>query len=92
MSRFLPIDVTFVDGSTMVVSSIADAQRALARQWRNKSAAEYAEAVRLLGEASSGSCKPAVAFEAFVRGALTQRRIEPRQGSAALHILDSLTP
>ncbi|UVK38647.1 DUF982 domain-containing protein [Mesorhizobium sp. AR10] len=90
MSRFLPVDLTFVDGSTMVVSSLADAETAIARQWRNKTANEYAEAVRLLAEAKDGICKPAVAFDAFRRAALRQRLIQPRKLSAALDILDEL--
>ncbi|OWK21174.1 DUF982 domain-containing protein [Mesorhizobium amorphae] len=90
MSRFLPIDLTFVDGTTMVVSSITDAEKALAKQWRNKEAIDYVEAVRLLAGAKRGICKPEVAFDAFKLAALKQRLVQPRKSSAALSILDDL--
>ncbi|PWJ86929.1 uncharacterized protein DUF982 [Mesorhizobium loti] len=91
MSIFLPLNIRFVDGTTMVVSSIADAQKALACQWRNKEAATYNEAARLLSAAKEGVCKPAVAFAVFENAAQTQGLLQPAKPSSALGLLDDIT-
>lgn len=75
----------------MVVSSIPDAQKALACQWRNKEAATYHEAARLLAAAKDGICKPAVAFDAFRNAASKQGLLQPTKPSTALGMLDDLT-
>lgn len=74
----------------MMVSSIADAQKALACQWRNKEAATYNEAARLLSAARDGVCKPEAAFEAFKEAAHKQGLIQPTKPSSALGRLDKL--
>jgi hypothetical protein len=90
MSRFLPLNIRFVDGTTMVVSSIAEAERALASQWRNKEAATYREAVRLLAAATGGVCKPAVAFDAFKNAAHKRGLLQSTKPRSALGMLDDL--
>ncbi len=75
----------------MMVSSIADAQKALACQWRNKEAATYNDAARLLSAAKDGVCKPGVAFEAFRIAAHKQGLLQPTRPSSALGRLDELT-
>ena len=91
MSRFLPLTIRLVDGTTIVVSSIGDAQKALTGRWRNKEAKTYKEAVRLLEAAEDGVCKPAVAFEAFEVAAHEQGLLQPAKPCSALAMLDDLT-
>ncbi|TIO73499.1 MAG: DUF982 domain-containing protein, partial [Mesorhizobium sp.] len=64
MSRFLPLTIRFVTGGSMVVSSIADARKALDGAWKNKEAPDYLAAARLVDDAMAGICRPAVAFDA----------------------------
>ncbi|CDX22341.1 conserved hypothetical protein [Mesorhizobium sp. ORS 3324] len=90
MSRFLPITIRFVDGSTMVVSSIPDAKKALDRTWKNKESPGYLKAARLVEDAAAGICRPAIAFAAFKKAAAEQGLLEPAEPSAALTMLDQL--
>ncbi|MER8434770.1 DUF982 domain-containing protein [Mesorhizobium caraganae] len=90
MSRFLPLTIKFVDGSTMTVSSIADANRALDGKWKNKDAQAYKAAVRLVDDALNGICRPAIAFAAFKNAADQQGLLKPAKPSAALAMLDEL--
>ncbi|RWX62947.1 DUF982 domain-containing protein, partial [Mesorhizobium sp. M4B.F.Ca.ET.089.01.1.1] len=50
MSRFLPLTIRFADGGSMVVSSIAEAKKALARAWKDKDAPAYVAAARLVDD------------------------------------------
>ena len=90
MSRFLPLTIRFVDGGTMVVTSIADARKALGGTWKNKDAEAYLRAVSLMDGAVNGICRPAVAFAAFKKVAAEQGLLEPADPSAALTMLDEL--
>lgn len=90
MSRFLPLTIRFVSGGAMVVSTIADAKKALAGTWRNKEAPAYLEAARLVDAAMAGICRPAVAFAAFKQAAMQQGLLKPASPSAALTMLDQL--
>ncbi|TIX09234.1 MAG: DUF982 domain-containing protein, partial [Mesorhizobium sp.] len=90
MSLFLPLTIRFADGGSMVVSSIADAKKALARTWKDKDAATYVVAVRLVDDALAGICRPAVAFDAFKTAAAEQGLLRPGDRSAALVMLDEL--
>jgi len=90
MTRFLPVTIKFVDGGTMVVSSIAGAKKALGGRWKNKEAMAYGAAVRLVDDALSGICRPAVAFAAFKEAAKEQGLLKPANTSAALAMLDKL--
>ncbi len=90
MSRFLPLTIKFVDGSSMTVSSIADARRALGGLWKNKEAAAYKAAVRLVDDALDGICRPDIAFAAFKNAAAQQGLLKPVKPSAALAMLDRL--
>ncbi|TIN01633.1 MAG: DUF982 domain-containing protein, partial [Mesorhizobium sp.] len=49
----------------MMVSSIADAKKALGRKWKSKDSPAYRKAVRLVEDATNGICRPAIAFAAF---------------------------
>ncbi|MEI9405352.1 DUF982 domain-containing protein [Mesorhizobium argentiipisi] len=90
MSRFLPLTIRFVHGGTMVVSSIADARKALDGTWKNKDAATYVKAVRLVEDAANGICRPAIAFAAFKKAAAEQGLLDPVGPSAALSMFDQL--
>lgn len=90
MSTFLPLTIKFVDGDSMVVSSIADARKALDGKWANKQAAPYTAAVRLVDDALNGICRPAIAFDAFAKAALEQGLLKPAKPSSALAMLDEL--
>lgn len=91
MGKFLPLSIRFVDGRSVQVSSICEAEQALAGQWRNKEADAYREAARLLAAAREGVCTPDVAFSAFEKAARQQRLLKPRKPSSSLRMLDSLT-
>ena len=54
MPQVLPIAIKLADGGTMVVSSISDAKKALGGRWKNKEAAGYRDAVRLVDDAMNG--------------------------------------
>jgi Protein of unknown function (DUF982) len=90
MSKFLPLSIRFVDGRSMQVLSIREAEQALAGQWRNKEADVYKEAARLLAAAKEGSCTPGIAFSAFEKAARQQSLLKPRKPSSGLRMLDSL--
>jgi hypothetical protein len=91
LSRFLPLTIHFVNGGTMVVSSIADAKKALGRAWKNKDAPAYLKAARLVEDAGEGICRPAIAFAAFKKAAAEQGLLEDSGPSIALSILDQLS-
>ncbi|MEZ2330666.1 DUF982 domain-containing protein [Mesorhizobium sp. RCC_202] len=91
MGSFLPIFIKLVDGKTMSVSSICEAEVALKGQWRNEEAAAYKDACRLIAAARHGSCKPAIAFAAFQAAAIDQRLVLRSESSAALKMLDAVT-
>ncbi|MDG4882755.1 DUF982 domain-containing protein [Mesorhizobium sp. WSM4884] len=90
MSRFLPLTIRFVHGGAMVVSSLADAKKALGGAWKNKEAPAYLKAVRLVEDAANGICRPAIAFAAFKKAAAEQGLLEPAGPSAALSMFDQL--
>jgi hypothetical protein len=90
MSRFLPLTIRFVSGGTMVVTTVAEAKKALAGTWKNKEAPDYLKAARLVDEAIAGTCRPVVAFAAFKKVAAQQGLLRPAQPSAALTMLDEL--
>ncbi|RWD95042.1 DUF982 domain-containing protein [Mesorhizobium sp.] len=90
MSRFLPLTIRFVSGGTMVVSSIADAKKALGGEWKDKKAPDYLAAARLVDDAMAGICRPAVAFAAFKKAAAQQGLLRSADPSAALSMLDAL--
>ncbi len=90
MSRFLPLTIRFVSGGVMVVSTIADAKKALSGTWKNKDAPAYLEAARLVDDAMAGVCRPAIAFAAFKKAAMQQGLLKPTDPSAALTMLDQL--
>ncbi|BCG95425.1 DUF982 domain-containing protein [Mesorhizobium sp. 131-2-1] len=90
MSRFLPVTIRFANGGSMVVSSIADAKKALGGSWKDKDAPAYVAAVRLVDDALEGICRPAVAFAAFKKAATEQGLLKPVAPSAALAMLDQL--
>jgi len=90
MSRFLPLTIRFVSGGTMVVTTVAEAKKALGGAWKNKEAPAYLEATRLVDDAISGTCRPAIAFAAFKKVAAQQGLLRPAQPSAALTMLDEL--
>jgi Protein of unknown function (DUF982) len=91
MGSFLPIFIKLLDGKTMWVSSISEAEVALKGLWRNKEAAAYRDACRLVASAKEGSCKPAIAFAAFKAAAIDQRLVLRSERSAALKMLDGVT-
>lgn len=90
MSRFLPVTIKFVDYSTMTVSSIADARKALGGPWKNKEDAAYKAAARLVDDALNGICRPDIAFAAFSNAAIKQGLLKPVKPSAALARFDEL--
>ncbi|TPL40205.1 DUF982 domain-containing protein [Mesorhizobium sp. B2-4-6] len=90
MSRFLPLTIRFVSGGTMVVTTVAEAKKALGGTWKNKEAPAYLEAARLVDDAIAGTCRPAIAFAAFKKVAAQQGLLRPAQPSAALTMLDQL--
>jgi len=91
VGNFLPLSITLVDGKTMSVSSICEAEVALQGQWRNKAAARYKDACRLIAAAKDGSCNPAIAFAAFKAAAIDQRLSRSAAKSAALKMLDDVS-
>ncbi len=82
--------IRFVSCGSMVVSSIADAKKALGRTWENKEAPAYLDAVRLVDDAIAGICRPEVAFQAFTLVAARQGMLKKRRPSAALTMFDNL--
>ena len=90
MSRFLPLTIRFVSGGTMVVTTVAEAKKALGGAWKNKEAPAYLEATRLVDDAIAGTCRPAIAFAAFKKVAAQQGLLRPARPSAALTMLDEL--
>ncbi|SFP36171.1 Protein of unknown function [Mesorhizobium sp. NFR06] len=90
MSRFLPLTIRFVSGGTMVVTTVAEARKALDGAWKNKEAPAYLEAARLVDDAIAGTCRPAIAFAAFKKAAAQQGLLKPAGPSAALTMLDQL--
>ncbi|MDX8528956.1 DUF982 domain-containing protein [Mesorhizobium sp. MSK_1335] len=91
MSRFLPLTVHFANGGKMVVSSIADAKKALGGTWKSKDSAAYLKAARLVDDATKGICRPAIAFAAFKKVATEQGLLEQAGPSAALSMFDQIT-
>ncbi|WFP75462.1 DUF982 domain-containing protein [Mesorhizobium sp. WSM4906] len=91
MSSFLPLTIRFVHGGTMVVSSIADAKKALGGTWKDKDSPAYLKAARLVDDAANGICRPAIAFAAFKKAATDQGLLQPAEPSAALDMLDQLS-
>ncbi|TRC98289.1 DUF982 domain-containing protein [Mesorhizobium sp. WSM4303] len=90
MANFLPLSVKLVDGTKMSVSSICEAEVALQGQWKNRRAAPYKDACRLIAAAKAGTCNPAIAFAAFKAAAIDQRLLLPAEKSAALKMWDGL--
>jgi len=90
MSRFLPLTIRFVSGGSMVVTTVAEAKKALGGAWKNKEAPAYLEATRLVDDAIAGTCRPAIAFAAFKKVAAQQGLLRPARPSAALTMLDEL--
>ncbi|WP_348632951.1 DUF982 domain-containing protein [Mesorhizobium sp. M00.F.Ca.ET.216.01.1.1] len=90
MGKHLPLKITFLDGHSMLVSSLCDAEKALAGEWRSKEADVYKNAERLIAAAKEGVCKPEVAFDAFKKAARRQRLLHPTKRSSALRMLDNL--
>jgi hypothetical protein len=84
MSDFFPVKIRLVDGNTMSVSCISEAELALKGQWLNKDAAPYKDACRLIASAKAGSCKPAIAFAAFKAAAVDQGLLLSADGHAPL--------
>ncbi|CCV05665.1 conserved hypothetical protein [Mesorhizobium metallidurans STM 2683] len=91
MGKFLPLTIKLLDGKSLMVSSICEAEAALLGNWPNKEAAAYKDAGRLIAAAKDGSCNPAVAFAAFKAAAIDQRVLQPAKQSAALGMLDEVT-
>ncbi len=91
MGNFLPLPIKLVDGQSMLVSSVCEAEKALLGQWPNKGAAVYRDASRLIAAARDGSCSPAIAFAAFKAAAIDQRLLQPSGKSSALGMLDDVT-
>jgi hypothetical protein len=91
MGHFLPISIKLVDGVSMTVSSICEAEAALQGQWPNKGAAPYRDACRLVEAAKEGNCSPAIAFAAFKAVAIDQRLLQPADRRAALKMLDEVS-
>ncbi|WP_246800616.1 DUF982 domain-containing protein [Mesorhizobium amorphae] len=65
-------------------------KKALGGRWKNKEAAGYRAAVRLVNDAMNGICRPAVAFATFKKAATEQGLLKPAKPSAALEMLDEL--
>jgi len=82
MGNFLPLSIKLVDGKTMLVSSICEAEQALQGQWPNKDAAPYKDACRLIAAAKDGNCSPTIAFAAFKAAAIDQSLLEPAPENA----------
>lgn len=91
MGQFLPLSVNLVDGNIIRVSSICEAEEALKGKWRNKEAAAYKDASRLIAAAKDGSCTPAIAFAAFKAAAIDQGLLQSTGKSAALQRLDEVS-
>jgi len=91
MGNFLPLPIKLVDGQSISVSSVCDAEKALLGQWPNKGAAAYRGACRLIAAAREGSCNPTIAFAAFETAAIEQRLLQPTSKSIALKMLDDVT-
>jgi hypothetical protein len=91
MSRFLPLTIRFANGGSTVVSSIADAKKALGGTWKDKDSPDYLAAARLVDDAMAGICRPAIAFAAFKKAAEQQGLLRPAGPSAALTMLDQLS-
>lgn len=91
MGNFLPLSIKLVDGRSVTVSSICEAEIALKGQWRNKEAAPYKVACRLIASAKDGTCNPAIAFAAFKAAAIDQGLVKSTGKSAALSLLDDVS-
>lgn len=91
MSSFLPLTIRFVRGGTMVVTSIADAKKALGGGWKDRDSPAYLKAARLVDDAANGICRPAIAFAAFRKAAAEQGLLQPDEPSAALGMFDQLS-
>ncbi|MGX7872866.1 DUF982 domain-containing protein [Mesorhizobium sp. ORM6] len=73
-----------------MVTTIAEAKKALDGTWKDKEAPAYLEAVRLVDDTITGTCRPAIAFAAFKKVAAQQGLLKSTRPSAALTTLDQL--
>ncbi|TGQ34612.1 DUF982 domain-containing protein [Mesorhizobium sp. M00.F.Ca.ET.216.01.1.1] len=89
--KFLPVTIRFADGSSMIVSSICDAAKALDRKWHSKDCHLFLEAERLIAAARDGSCKPEVALQAFKSAAREQRLLRATKRTPVVSMFDEMT-
>jgi inorganic triphosphatase YgiF len=90
MTAFMPVTLRFCDNTTMLVGSVADAARALAQQWPDKTAPSYVEAARLVTHAMDGTCSQRIAFDALTSAARRQNLLVVRPKSRAHDWLDAV--
>ncbi|QKD02674.1 DUF982 domain-containing protein [Mesorhizobium loti] len=89
MTAFMPLTLRFSDNKTMLVGSVAEAEKALRQQWPDKAKPAYSDAARLIGLAIDGSCCPRIAFEAFTKAARQQGILVAKPRSRAHDWLDA---
>jgi hypothetical protein len=90
MTAFMPVTLRFCDNTTMLVSSVAEAARALSQQWPDKTAPAYVEAARLVALAVDGTCCQRIAFEALTKAARQQNIVVAKPKSRAHDWLDAV--
>lgn len=75
--------------TTMHVSSVTTAKKALELPWPDNQHPGYLLAVQLVEQAVVGACSPRAALAAFSEAAEAQGLIEPRKTSRAQDILNA---
>ena len=90
MTAFMPITLRFCDNRTMLVSSVAEAAKALGHQWPDKTAPDYVEAARLVSLAVAGTCSQRIAFDALKKAAGQQNILVVKPRSRAHEWLDAV--
>jgi len=77
MSQFKPLTVRFSNGSSLRVSSLLDASKALDQLgWANDDDPQLLRAAKLIDDAMHGRCAPKVAFDMFAGAAFRQGMVE----------------
>jgi hypothetical protein len=93
MPMFIPITI-HLNHKAVVVSSIADAAKALEQPWPKMNKPARLKAIRLITECIAGHCSQQAAFDAFKSAAREQRLLgrRPSGGRTLDQLLESTRP
>jgi hypothetical protein len=89
MTAFLPITIS-LNGTSMVIASIADAAKALQQPWPSMDRPSRLEAIRMIEECLAGHCTHQAAFDAFEAAATEQGLHKQKPPSVGLRQFDGV--